>query len=153
MRNVVVCVVACCALKAVAVNAIGIVPIPSPIECKTDVTRPVALDETATVAVDCLDAPCTKAESRRLANLGKDLGVTVVPQMQVFGHASLSRSCSTKHSTLDMHPEYEPLFEPGGESLAVSVRPLTSLGTAGRPIAARFNKQGETKEKEHEDHA
>ena len=60
MRNVVVYVVACCALKAVAVNAIGIVPIPSP---------------------------------------------------------------------------------------------LTSLGTAGRPIAARFNKQVETKEKEHEDHA
>lgn len=42
---------------------------------------------------------------------------------------------------------------PGGESIAVSVRPLTSLGTAGRPIAARFNKQGETKEKEHEYHA
>ena len=60
------------------------------------------------------DAPCTKAEARRLADIGRDLGVTVVPQVQIFGHASLARGGSTKHATLDMHPEYEPLFEPGG---------------------------------------
>ena len=66
------------------------------------------------------DAPCTKAEARRLADLGRDLGATVIPQMQVFGHASLARSCSTKHSALDMHPEYEPLFEPGGWTWCMS---------------------------------
>lgn len=60
------------------------------------------------------DAPFTKAEASRLAALGRDLGVTLIPQMQIFGHASLARSCSTKHATLDFHPEYEPLFEPGG---------------------------------------
>ena len=60
------------------------------------------------------DAPCTKAEARRLADIGRDLGVTVIPQMQIFGHASLARGGSAKHATLDMHPEYEPLFEPGG---------------------------------------
>lgn len=60
------------------------------------------------------DGRMTKAEVRRLAALGRDLGVTLVPQLNAFGHASSSRSCTKKHAVLDLQPEYEPLFEPGG---------------------------------------
>ncbi len=60
------------------------------------------------------DPTMTKAEIARLAAIGRDLGITLVPQLNAFGHASSSRSCSQKHSVLDFHPEYEPLFEPGG---------------------------------------
>ncbi len=60
------------------------------------------------------DGPMTKAEVRRLAALGRDLGVKLVPQVAAFGHAGASRACSSKHSVLDMSPEHEPLFEPGG---------------------------------------
>ena len=50
----------------------------------------------------------------RLVAIGKDLGITLIPQINVFGHASLARSCSLKNASLDLQPEYEPLFEPGG---------------------------------------
>ena len=56
----------------------------------------------------------TKAEVRRLAALGKDLGITLIPILNVYGHASSARTISMKHCVLDMNPEYEPLFEPGG---------------------------------------
>ena len=56
----------------------------------------------------------TKKEVARLVALGKDLGITLIPQVNAFGHASLSRSRSLKHAVLDLQPEYEPLFEPGG---------------------------------------
>ena len=56
----------------------------------------------------------TKAEVRRLAALGKDLGITLIPILNVFGHGSSSRTLSMKHCVLDLNPEYEPLFEPGG---------------------------------------
>jgi hypothetical protein len=56
----------------------------------------------------------TKAEVRRLAAIGKDLGITLIPQINLFGHATSSRGCTLKHVVLDLHPEYEPLFEPGG---------------------------------------
>ena len=60
------------------------------------------------------DAKMTKSEVRRLVALGKDLGVTLVPQIAAYGHAGAARSCSSKHSVLDLQPEYEPLYEPGG---------------------------------------
>ena len=66
------------------------------------------------------DAPMTKAETRRLVALGKDLGITIIPQINCYGHASFSRSISNKHSALDMHPEYAPLFEPGGWNWCLS---------------------------------
>ena len=66
------------------------------------------------------DARMTKAEVRRLAAIGRDLGVTLVPQINVFGHASLSRSCTLKHAVLDLQPQYEPLFEPGGWNWCLS---------------------------------
>ena len=62
----------------------------------------------------------TKAEVRRLAALGRDLGITLVPQIAAFGHAGAGRSCTLKHSVLDLNPEYEPLFEPGGWNWCLS---------------------------------
>ena len=58
--------------------------------------------------------PMTKAEIRRLVVLGRDLGIALVPQINVVGHAPAARGCALKHPVLDFHPEYEPLFEPGG---------------------------------------
>ena len=66
------------------------------------------------------DAPMTKAETTRLVALGRDLGITLIPQLNCYGHASLSRGCTIKHSALDFHPEYEPLFEPGGWNWCLS---------------------------------
>jgi hypothetical protein len=66
------------------------------------------------------DAPATPEEFARLAAIGRDLGVTLVPQLNVFGHASLSRSSLLKHAALDLRPEYEPLFEPGGWNWCLS---------------------------------
>ena len=60
------------------------------------------------------DAKMTKAEIRRLTAIGKDLGITLIPQINVYGHATSARSCSVKHAILDLQPQYEPLFEPGG---------------------------------------
>lgn len=59
-------------------------------------------------------AKMTKPEVRRLVALGRDLGVTLIPQIAAYGHAGAARSCSSKHSVLDLQPEYEPLYEPGG---------------------------------------
>ena len=60
------------------------------------------------------DSYLTPAEATRLATLARDLGVTLVPQFNVFGHAAGARSMSGKHVTLDFHPECVPLFEPAG---------------------------------------
>ena len=67
------------------------------------------------------DAPMTKAETSRLVALGRDLGITLIPQMNCYGHAAFARGGqSRKHSALDFHPEYEPLFEPGGWNWCLS---------------------------------
>ena len=60
------------------------------------------------------DAPLTVREARRLSSLARDLGVTLIPQINVFGHASGERSMGGKHAALDLGPEMEPLFEPAG---------------------------------------
>ena len=62
----------------------------------------------------------TKDAVRRLVAIGRDLGITLIPQINVYGHATSSRSCTVKHAVLDIHPEYEPLFEPGGWNWCVS---------------------------------
>lgn len=54
------------------------------------------------------------AEIRRLAALAKELGLTVIPQLNVFGHGAMARWVSGKHAVLDAHAEYQPLFEPYG---------------------------------------
>ena len=60
------------------------------------------------------DAPLTVKEARRLSALAADLGVTLIPQFNIFGHAAGSRSMGGKHIALDFHPQYQPLFEPAG---------------------------------------
>ena len=47
-----------------------------------------------------------------LVAVAREEGVELIPQVQIFGHASLCRSTSAKHAILDAHPEYAPLFEP-----------------------------------------
>ena len=58
------------------------------------------------------DGKLTKAEAARLRAIADDLGVTLVPQVNVFGHAANARGCAGKHATLDFAPERQPLFEP-----------------------------------------
>jgi hypothetical protein len=60
------------------------------------------------------DAPITKVQARRLAEIGRDLGVTVVPGLQVAGHADTSfggGGFEGKHFYLDLHPDLQPLFD------------------------------------------
>ena len=59
-------------------------------------------------------AKMTKAVLAHLRAVAADLGVTLVPQLNVFGHATMSRVVTGKHAALDFHPEYQPLFEPMG---------------------------------------
>ena len=54
----------------------------------------------------------TVAECHRLAAIAKDLGVTLIPQVNVFGHATAARGMSGKNAHLDRDPAYQPLFEP-----------------------------------------
>ena len=56
----------------------------------------------------------TPGDIRRLVKLGKELGVTLIPQLNIFGHASGSRGGSGKHAPLDFFPEFQSLFEPNG---------------------------------------
>lgn len=56
----------------------------------------------------------SKAEIARLVDLGKNLGIKLIPQLNLFGHATGARVSVGKHTTLDMAPFYEPLFEPDG---------------------------------------
>ena len=53
----------------------------------------------------------TPAATRRLVKLGKELGVTLIPQMPAFGHASMGITSPGRHAVLDAHGEYAPLFE------------------------------------------
>lgn len=54
----------------------------------------------------------TKKEIKRLKAIADDLGITLIPQINVFGHASQARGAAGKHATLDVNPKYQPLFEP-----------------------------------------
>lgn len=56
----------------------------------------------------------SKEDVRKLVELGKSLGVELIPQLNLFGHAPNARAASAKHTALDFHPELEPLFEPDG---------------------------------------
>ena len=58
------------------------------------------------------DATMTKKQIKRLKAIADDLGITLIPQINVFGHASQARSLAGKHATLDISPKYQPLFEP-----------------------------------------
>ena len=60
------------------------------------------------------EGPMTKAAIRRLVDVANDLGIALVPQLNVFGHAAAARSCVGKHAALDVDPSRQPLFEPAG---------------------------------------
>ena len=57
-------------------------------------------------------ATLTVPEAKRLTATARDLGITLVPQLNIYGHAALQRAMGGKHSTLDYRPEYQSLFEP-----------------------------------------
>jgi len=59
-------------------------------------------------------SPMTRREVKRLAKIAGELGVTLIPQLNLFGHASGARSVSGKHVALDFNPALQPLFEPTG---------------------------------------
>lgn len=61
-----------------------------------------------------------KKEIRRLVALGRELGITLLPQFNLFGHASAARGSSGKHAILDFAPQYAPLFEPDGWTWCLS---------------------------------
>ncbi len=65
-------------------------------------------------------ATMTKERIRRLVALGRDLGITLIPQINTYGHATASRTGTLKHSVIDIQPEYASLFEPGGWNWCVS---------------------------------
>ncbi len=60
------------------------------------------------------DGTMTHKEIKRLKAIADDLGITLIPQLNVFGHASNSRIRAGKHATLDLKPEYQQYFEPFG---------------------------------------
>ena len=60
------------------------------------------------------DGAYSKSEVKKLVALGKTLGITLIPQFQIFGHAGCGGINGGKHVLLDKHPEYAPLFEPSG---------------------------------------
>lgn len=55
-----------------------------------------------------------------LLRVAEECGITLIPQLNLFGHAAFSRVGSAKHAVLDFHPEWEPLYEPGGWSYCLS---------------------------------
>lgn len=63
---------------------------------------------------DWPDGTMTKEEIHRLKAIADDLGITLIPQINVFGHASMARGATGKHAIIDLNPIYQPLFEPVG---------------------------------------
>jgi N-acetyl-beta-hexosaminidase len=62
----------------------------------------------------------TVKEIKRLVKIADGLGVTLIPQFNLFGHASGARMVSGKHAALDFRPELQPLFEPLGWTWCLS---------------------------------
>ena len=58
------------------------------------------------------DGTMTHKEIKRLKAIADDLGIKLIPQLNLFGHATNSKSRAGKHSSLDMRPQYQPYFEP-----------------------------------------
>lgn len=54
----------------------------------------------------------TIKEIKRLKAIADDLGISLIPQLNVFGHATCGRVGSGKHASLDIRPEYQSYFEP-----------------------------------------
>lgn len=69
----------------------------------------------------------TVKEVRRLTKIADELGITLVPQFNLFGHASGSRESCGKHVVIDVRPELQPLFEPLGWTWCLSNPDATRL--------------------------
>ena len=57
---------------------------------------------------------------RALLDIADEVGITLIPCFNIFHHASLSEAGTEEHAVLNFHPEYAPLFEPGGWSWCMS---------------------------------
>lgn len=66
------------------------------------------------------DRLLTRGDFQRLLAVARECRITLVPQLNIFGHATFSRVCTAKHAVLLTHPEMEPLYEPGGWSYCLS---------------------------------
>ena len=66
------------------------------------------------------DKKVSRNEIKRLVKLGKELGITRIPQFNLLGHASGSRSMTGKHAILDANPALQVLFEPDGWTWCLS---------------------------------
>ena len=66
------------------------------------------------------DRKIDKAELKHLIRLGKELGITLVPQFNLLGHAAAARAATGKHAVLDFNPALQPLFEPEGWTWCIS---------------------------------
>lgn len=53
-------------------------------------------------------------EFRRLLDVAAEEGISLIPQLNILGHASASRISTGKHAVLDFNPALQPLFEPDG---------------------------------------
>ena len=60
------------------------------------------------------DKMIDKEELKRLIRLGPELGITLIPQFNLLGHATASRSITGKHAVLSYDPSLQSLFEPEG---------------------------------------
>jgi hypothetical protein len=61
-----------------------------------------------------------QSEFKRLVKLAKGIGITLIPQINLLGHASWARGGGGKHAVLSMYPKYQSLYEPDGWSWCLS---------------------------------
>ncbi len=66
------------------------------------------------------DKKISKNDLKKLVVLGRELGITLIPQFNLLGHATASRSMTGKHAVLDYNPSLQPLFEPEGWTWCIS---------------------------------
>lgn len=66
------------------------------------------------------DRQLDPTELKNLIHLGRELGVTLCPQLNILGHASGSRVVSGKHAVLGYDPTLQSLFEPDGWTWCLS---------------------------------
>lgn len=66
------------------------------------------------------DKALDKKELKRIITEAKELGLTIIPQFNILGHASGSRENGGKHVAINRFPEYASLFEPDGWSFCLS---------------------------------
>jgi len=49
---------------------------------------------------------------KNLVKTAREQGITMIPQLNIFGHAAAARHISGKHAVLDFNPSVQSLFEP-----------------------------------------